>query len=125
MSFEWNPKRDTRRVRLDDGGSLVTMPIVPVSPLEESASRKPADFDRLVEIAGDGSEFRDVRRAHAVRSDARCYAMAAAGVRPEFGRICWNLSKGGHCRAPRQDSPPAVGGPGNAKYTPLESIREG
>jgi hypothetical protein len=57
MSFEWNAKRDGRRVRLDDGDSLVTMPIVPVSPLEESASRKPADFDRLVEIAGDGSEF--------------------------------------------------------------------
>jgi hypothetical protein len=56
MSFEWNAKRDGRRVRLD-GDCLATMPIVPFSPLEESASRAPADFDRLVEIAGDGSEF--------------------------------------------------------------------
>jgi hypothetical protein len=57
MSFEWNAKRDGRRVRLDDAGCFVTMPIVPAGPWEESASRKPADFDRLVEIAGDGSEF--------------------------------------------------------------------
>jgi hypothetical protein len=58
MSFEWNAKRDGRRVRLD-GDCLVTMPIM-LEPWEESASRAPANFDRLVEIAGDGSEFETV-----------------------------------------------------------------
>jgi DNA polymerase type B, organellar and viral len=57
LSFEWNTKRDSRRVRLDDAGCLATMPIVPFSPLQESSTRPPANFDRLVEIAGDGSEF--------------------------------------------------------------------
>jgi hypothetical protein len=44
------------RVRLDDG-CLVTTPILLSSPNEECEGYKPADFDRFIEIAGDGSEF--------------------------------------------------------------------
>ncbi len=60
MSFEWRSKRDAMRVRLDDDGCLVTYPILLPSPFAESEGYKPADFDRLIEIAGDGSEFETI-----------------------------------------------------------------
>jgi hypothetical protein len=59
ISFEWFTKRDAMRVRLD-GFCLVTIPISLSSPYEESEGYKPADFDRLIEIAGDGREFETI-----------------------------------------------------------------
>jgi hypothetical protein len=54
-SFEWRTKRHATRITLGDG-YITTYPRVLSSPLQESEGYKPADFDRLVEIAGaDGS----------------------------------------------------------------------
>jgi hypothetical protein len=58
MTFEWNAKRAAGRVHLD-GDCLVTMPII-LDPWEESAPRPPGNFDRLVVISGDGSEFETI-----------------------------------------------------------------
>jgi hypothetical protein len=52
-SFEWGTKRDPLRIRLDDDGCLVTFPLS-LSPFEESKGYEPANFDRLIEIAGEG-----------------------------------------------------------------------
>jgi hypothetical protein len=43
-------------VRLDNNGRLETLPILLSSSVEREGY-KPADFDRLIEIAGDGREF--------------------------------------------------------------------
>jgi len=59
VSFEWRSKRDAMRIRLEDG-CLVTFPQLLSSPFEESEGYEPADFDRLIKIAGDGSEFETV-----------------------------------------------------------------
>jgi hypothetical protein len=59
-SFEWRSKRDTMRVRLEENGCLATLPIRLSSPYEESEGYTPADFDRLIEIAGDGSDFETI-----------------------------------------------------------------
>lgn len=48
------------RVRLDEDGCLVTSPILLSSPFAESEGYRPVDFDRLIEIAGDGSEFETI-----------------------------------------------------------------
>jgi hypothetical protein len=54
-SFEWGTKRDPMRVRLDDDGCLVTFPLS-ISPFAESKGYEPADFDRLIVIAGVGGD---------------------------------------------------------------------
>jgi hypothetical protein len=54
-SFEWDTKRDPMRVRLNDDGCLVTFPLA-ISPLAESEGYQPANFDRLIEIAGEGGD---------------------------------------------------------------------
>jgi hypothetical protein len=61
-SFEWGTKRDPLRVSFDDDGCLVTFPLS-ISAFTESKGHEPADFDRLVEIAGDGGG--NNRRNHA------------------------------------------------------------
>ena len=59
MSFEWCSKRDAMRIRLEND-CLVTFPVLLSSPFEESEGYKPADFDRPIKIAGDGSEFETI-----------------------------------------------------------------
>jgi hypothetical protein len=60
MSFDWRSKRDDTRIRHEEDGCLATFPILLRTALAESQGYKPADFDRLIEIAGDGSEFETV-----------------------------------------------------------------
>lgn len=59
-SFEWSTKRDAMRIELGDD-HVITYPIALSSPLVESEGYKPADFDRLVEIAAEdgGTEIVD------------------------------------------------------------------
>jgi hypothetical protein len=52
-SFEWKTKRDAMRIEVSDEGCLVTYPPA-LSIFAESEGYKPAEFDRLIEISGEG-----------------------------------------------------------------------
>jgi hypothetical protein len=59
MSFEWRSKCGAMLVPLDENACLVTSPIL-LFPFAESEGYKPADFDGLIEIAGNGGEFETI-----------------------------------------------------------------
>lgn len=58
--FDWRSKRDAMRIRLEEDGSLVTFLILLRAALAEGQGYKPANFDRLIEIAGGDSEFETI-----------------------------------------------------------------
>jgi hypothetical protein len=57
-SFEWKTKRDEMRIELGDDCLVTFPPTVPI--LAESEGYKPADFDRLVEISGEGGDLEKI-----------------------------------------------------------------
>jgi hypothetical protein len=59
VSFEWATKRDAMRITLGDD-YIATYPIALSSPLAESEGYKPADFDRLIEVSGEGGNIVEI-----------------------------------------------------------------
>ncbi len=51
-SFEWESKRDAKRITVSDEGHVVTFPPA-LSIFAESEGYRPAEFDRLIEISGE------------------------------------------------------------------------
>ena len=58
-SFEWTTKRDAMRITLGDGYIATFPPALPFIFIE-SEGYKPADFDRLVEISGEGGDIEKI-----------------------------------------------------------------
>jgi hypothetical protein len=58
-SFEWKTKRDPMRIDVSDSGCVATFPRA-ISIFAESEGYKPADFDKLIEISGEGDAKEEI-----------------------------------------------------------------
>jgi hypothetical protein len=55
-SFEWRTKRHAMRIEVSDDGCLVTYPPAHTTIFDESEGYLPVDFDKLIEIFGEGGD---------------------------------------------------------------------
>jgi hypothetical protein len=59
VRFEWKTKRDSMRIIVNDEGYVSTFPIA-LSIFAESEGYEPADFDKLIEIAGENGAIEEI-----------------------------------------------------------------